>query len=274
MKNLKVSYMTLSFFLAALSFTGFSEAQSPRQQVVELLRETEKMIERGEYASARQNCEDVLAISGELFPAYNYLGRIELELENDEEAISYFRKSLEIQPEQPALYQRLHVLYRDNDMMEKAIDVLKEGIEFFPKDFTLNYALALMFLVERHDSEKALEYFKQAESSGEGDANFKYVMGFCLVQTGRKEEALEQVTELRQEKHEVLARRLEDLIRTPKEEEQEQLIPPREIPTGRPAPRFPTGEKGPRIFQPEGARTTIRGQGELEIRRSIRPRED
>ncbi len=274
MNGLKVSHIIMSSLFAFLLFTGTSQAQNPREQVMELFQETEKMIERGEYASARQNCEDILAISGDLFPAYNYLGRIEMELGNDEEAISYFRKSLELQPEQPALYQRLHVIYRDNEMMEEATDVLKEGLEVFPEDFTLNYALALMFLVEEHDPEEALGYFRQAESSGEGDANFKYVMGFCLVQTGRKEEALEQVTELRQKKHEVLARRLEDLIRTPREKEEEQMVPQREIPSGRPAPRFPAEQQGPQLFQPEGARTTIRGEGELEIRRTIRPRED
>ena len=50
-------------------------------------------------------------------------------LNKEKEAIHYYKKSIESNPNYPYSYLNLAVIYRENDDYNKAIDVISEGIE-------------------------------------------------------------------------------------------------------------------------------------------------
>lgn len=232
MKKIKSSRL-IKIFVCAVFFLSAAPApyifaQIRQQEVMPLLQEAERMIREGNYYEAELNCERVLRINSEIFPAHNLLGAIALMKEDRYGAIYHFEKSLEIQPEQAYIYNRLSELHRQTGEEEKGIGYLKKGIELFPEDFNLNHNLAVYYLTEENDPEKALTYFKKAESHGDANPNFHFLMGLSYVFAGQKINALEQITMLRQAKEELLARRLESVIR--QWEEGDDLSPRKEIP--------------------------------------------
>jgi len=79
-----------------------------------------------------------------------------------EEAVFFFEKAREIDPEINEIYDLLGTLLLQLEQYDKAKDVLEKGIEFFPKSATIWQNLSFMY-AKQGEKEKAEEAFEKSK---------------------------------------------------------------------------------------------------------------
>jgi len=199
-----------------MSFHAQQAAAAPRRMPAgyNYLRAAQESFQQGNFDDAEEKCLKAVKTNPRLFPAYNLLGAIySAKTGEEEKAIAYFRTSLAIAKKQPQLYNQIAALYNRMNMMDEAVTVLEEGLRFSPGDFGLNYNLGVLYLIDKHDADGAVEFFTTALKEQPDNERLLYITGFAHVLAGEKAQALGYITRLRDLKNEYLAVKLEDSMR-------------------------------------------------------------
>ena len=92
---------------------------------------------------------------------YSYMGASCEELALYDQAIEYYQKALEEDPEDPQNYVNLAIAYRLTGDYELALDTYKEGLEVDPDYPELNSSLGTLYLL-LGNAEAAIPYFENA----------------------------------------------------------------------------------------------------------------
>lgn len=88
---------------------------------------------------------------------------------NDEAAIQYFKKVIELDPEHSDAYFQLGVSYGELGKFEKAIDFINQAIVLNTEKGVYFYGKGWVYLLSGN-KEKALENFKKSAAMGSSDA--------------------------------------------------------------------------------------------------------
>ncbi len=154
-------------------FLGRIYAEKEMKQ--EALNEFEKELEISQDPEIRSKC-------------YANMGILNRELGNVDEAIHYLKKSLEINPEEQAVYMDLLSLYMERKDLEAAEEIISKLEEMGGEDATYYYNMAAEFW-NKKDMEHSIKYFKKTINI---DPNFAIAyknLGIALFSIGNNEEA-------------------------------------------------------------------------------------
>ena len=113
--------------------------------------------ELGRLSKAASEYKKALLYKGE---AKDYLNLASLakKMGNTEEAIQYYEKAIEIQPESNATYLELGRLYVKKANYSRAIDLFKKGVKYRPNFVPLRFELASAYYANKNYSEAINEF--------------------------------------------------------------------------------------------------------------------
>ena len=119
-----------------------------------------------------------------------YLGAIALHQGDDSTAIKDFKFVTENARYNSQAWVRLGGLYFDNHKYDESEKLMREAVELFPNDFSVNLILGLS-LAQGGNPKDAEPYLSKAVQLNSGDLTALSAYAFALSQLGREEEAIE-----------------------------------------------------------------------------------
>lgn len=111
-----------------------------------------------------------------------------IEKSNWNEAYSYLKSAVEINPDYAQGYNHLGIFYTRNKKYAEAIDNFKRALQI---DFSLieaHYNIAYLHM-ERGEYTTALPYLKEVVMANPNDYETYYLMGICCIQSNMEKEA-------------------------------------------------------------------------------------
>jgi len=90
------------------------------------------------------------------------LGRVEYEEKNLDQAIDLLSKALEIEEEDPGLYEARHLAHRDKELFRSALEDIDKAIEILPEDLWLRLTRAAFYWQDLKRPNSALPDLKAA----------------------------------------------------------------------------------------------------------------
>ena len=145
---------------------------------------------RGEFGRASELVQSTLDIDGTNWRALLFAGALELQRQNPDQAIRFFRSASEDRQSSSAAYLLTAAAYWRSDRTDKAIDVLRRAVAMNPIDenAVIFFADALMSKNRFEDASRALMEFTQYEQKSA--AAWDRLARSCF-ETGLNQKALE-----------------------------------------------------------------------------------
>ena len=124
----------------------------------ELVNHFDRAIKDKELKKARLYCEKIIHIKKDITGVYYNLGKLELSLENYNNSIELFLKTLEIDPNLPPVEVNLGLAYSKSGNDKLAIKHYKHAINLDPKSYIAHFNLGSLYkkLGDLQNSEKYL----------------------------------------------------------------------------------------------------------------------
>jgi tetratricopeptide (TPR) repeat protein len=126
--------------------------------------------------------------------SWNDLGLLAARAGKTDEAIGYFTKALEINPEHSVALQNLGNAYRQKKDWENARTVLERAVTLHPEDPEVNYGLGMVY-AQRNDTQRAYEYLQRALAARPAFPEALNNLGILYLRTGRPEDAKKSFAE-------------------------------------------------------------------------------
>jgi len=120
--------------------------------------------------------------------AWNDLGILAARAGKTDEAIGYFTKALELNPEHTVALQNLGNAYRQKRDWENARTMLERAVALHPEDAEANYGLGMVY-AQRNDTQRAYEYLQRALAARPVYPEALNNLGILYLRTGRPEDA-------------------------------------------------------------------------------------
>lgn len=173
MENTFEAHVVLAELLTEDTDDHLDEAEEHLRQAKDLSSgpadEANIEIHLGKIDMEREQDEDALLhylrateLEPNFAPAWFNLADAYNSLENVEEAQKSYRRAIELQPDDVNLYIQLSFLYKSEHQDDKAIEVLKEGLSANPDSIDLCIALSTFYMTI-DDYEQAEEFLAKAE---------------------------------------------------------------------------------------------------------------
>ena len=107
----------------------------------------------------------------------------------DEEAIGFYKKAIEINPGYPEAYRNLANIYASKGNFKEAVDYYQKFLKFAPDDVDVYYNLGVCS-VGLGEVEKAAVYFKKVIQINPNDAQVYNKLGAMYAHLGRFEDSI------------------------------------------------------------------------------------
>jgi len=120
--------------------------------------------------------------------AWNNLGILSAREGNTDEAIGFFQKALEINPDHAVALQNLGNAYRQKKDWDAARKTLEHALALNPEDAEANYGLGMVY-AQSNDTGRAYEYLQKALAARPVYPEALNNLGILYLRTGRAEEA-------------------------------------------------------------------------------------
>ncbi len=147
-----------------------------------------------------------------------YLGEIAIRKNQDSTAIKYFKEASKIAEWNSQVWTRLGGLLFDSRKYDDAIYFMKQAVEKFPNDFTINLIYGLS-LSQKGDHENAVEFLNRALRINPNDLTALGAIGYSLNQLKKDDEALSYLTKaLKQDPNNLQVLSIKALIHENKKE--------------------------------------------------------
>jgi len=131
---------------------------------------------------------------GTLTNAWNNLGLLVAREGKTDEAIGYFQKALDKNPDYAVAWQNLGNAYRQKKDWESARKALDRAVELRPEDAEANYGLGMVY-AQLNDTARAHEYLQKALAARPAYPEALNNLGILYLRTGRAEEAKKSFAE-------------------------------------------------------------------------------
>jgi tetratricopeptide (TPR) repeat protein len=126
--------------------------------------------------------------------AWNNLGILAAREGNTDEAIGFFQKALEINPDHAVALQNLGNAYRQKKDWDTAKKTLEHALALNPEDAEANYGLGMVY-AQLNDTGRAYEYLQKALAARPTYPEALNNLGILYLRTGRAEEAKKSLAE-------------------------------------------------------------------------------
>lgn len=180
---------------------------------ISLFKKANSFFEHNDYANAERLSREIIKINNKFFYAYNLLGEIYYQKGKFDDALFYFKKSIDIYPSQPQIYNIIGVIYNKLSQFDEALTYYERGLKYDDDNFELNYNLGIVYLINKRDPYKAIEHFDKAQKIQPMNSKLLYINGISHLIVGKPEMTLDAITKLRANDNEYLASQLEEAIR-------------------------------------------------------------
>jgi len=150
-------------------------------------------LEQQKTKEARECFQRVLQLHanypGTLPNSWNNLGILAAREGNYDQAIQYFQRALQIDPEHSIALQNLGSAYLQKKDWPQAKRALERALELNPDDAEANYSLGMVY-AQQNDTERAYEYLQKALASRPTYPEALNNLGILYLRTRRPEEAI------------------------------------------------------------------------------------
>ena len=145
----------------------------------------------GAYKNIETLWRTTLARNPDCWMAYSNLGSYLLEQGNADEAMSDFRKALELRPEQSKDHNNLGKALVQQGRMAEAMNEFQTALRISPNDpdSETNIGAALL---QQGDAPQAIAHFRRAVQNFPEHAQARINLGNALLQTGQADAAIEE----------------------------------------------------------------------------------
>jgi tetratricopeptide (TPR) repeat protein len=126
--------------------------------------------------------------------AWNNLGILAAREGNTDEAIGFFKKALEINPDHAVALQNLGNAYRQKKDWDAASKTLLHALALNPDDAEANYGLGMVY-AQLNDTARAYEYLQKALAARPAYPEALNNLGILYLRTGREQEAKKSFAE-------------------------------------------------------------------------------
>jgi tetratricopeptide (TPR) repeat protein len=126
--------------------------------------------------------------------AWNNLGILAAREGKTDEAIGYFQKALEMNPEHAVALQNLGNAYRQKKDWDAARKTLEHALALNPDDAEANYGLGMVY-AQLNDTSRAYQFLQKALAARPAYPEALNNLGILYLRTGRAEEAKKSFTE-------------------------------------------------------------------------------
>ncbi|NOY36714.1 MAG: tetratricopeptide repeat protein [Chlorobi bacterium] len=107
-----------------------------------------------------------------------------------DDAIKYFKKTIDLDYGSGALYVLLKNCYMQKGDSATALKVLQDGFNKYPSDQNVIVELINFYLLGTHDNQAALNYIKLAKDKDPTNASIYFAEGFAMDQVGKTDSAI------------------------------------------------------------------------------------
>jgi tetratricopeptide (TPR) repeat protein len=170
------NYMThISLADILLEGERYYEAEEHLLQAKELMADTdpeeeahvelhlgEIAAERGQFEEALSYYQRVVELEPNSAGGWFYVGEVHEELEHFEEAETSYKRAIELDPDSPGYYHALSSLYKNQDQPAKALQTLEEGLAANPDSIASHLYLVSLY-IKREDYQQAETMLSKAE---------------------------------------------------------------------------------------------------------------
>jgi tetratricopeptide (TPR) repeat protein len=153
-------------------------------------------VAEGDKEKAVAVLEEIIRREPLRFEIYNWLGELNEELKRDEKAVSYYKQSLVLNPNQLFPCLRASLILMRLKKHGEAVELLDAARDKFPFEFRVPYFLGLAYSDDKQ-YEKAIPQFELAEELAKDsrdeslDSTFYFYFGAANERTGNIERAAE-----------------------------------------------------------------------------------
>jgi tetratricopeptide (TPR) repeat protein len=144
---------------------------------------------QGKYEEAETYFKKVIEVNPKNESAYIRLGWCFREQGKYEEAETYFKRAIEINPENDGAYSGLGLCFREQGKYEESESYFKRAIEVNPENDDAYSGLGWCFRDQDKHKEKTEIYFKRAIEINPKNTSAYMGLGWCYIDQGKYEEA-------------------------------------------------------------------------------------
>ncbi len=171
-------------------------------------------LQRQMYTDARIYFRKAIAMNPDFYPAYNYLGLAYFMRKDDVyKAIYYFKKSVKLNPQYATAYSNMGMAYSYLEDWGGAVESFKKALEITPDDFNSNYYVAWAYLTGTDEPAKAADHFFKVTRMQSRNGLSWYGLGLAYTLSDQRPQALEAITVLKSLKEDLLAAKIEEIMR-------------------------------------------------------------
>lgn len=144
-----------------------------------------------DFKKAKKEFEKVIGLKPNHYLSYISLGYLtEADNNNQEEAITYFKKALNSAPNESVIYNAFATVYMRQNKMDEAKEILEEGIKIINSDESLYFNQTLILLKFYHgqkEQEKIIRNMKKAIELSPKE-EYYFILGVFYLQKQNYEE--------------------------------------------------------------------------------------
>ncbi len=206
---LKSFLSTVSIFVLFVSPPAFAQ-QAQAQKIYE---QAVAAFERGDYQSAIDGYNQLILDVPRFSMAYMGMAlALKGSGAEDAEVLYYFKKAIEIDPNNAQAYDQLGRHYYSGGKYNQAEEMLLKALKLSPTMDSSKLSLAWIYLTAKPDPDKSVKYFREVLKNAKS-GNVYFGLGLAYFADNQRQKAMEIITQLRTMKEEGLATQLEAALR-------------------------------------------------------------
>jgi len=183
------------------------------EDLKEMFTKAKGYYDEGKYEEAVKYFEKAVEVNPNFAPSFNYLGLAYRDAGwNIDEVIWYFKVAIDIDPNYAEAYENLGKTYYGLGDFDNAATNCEQALLLNPKSVSAQLALGWIYLVGKNKPDRAMYYFKMVTEQV-NVPNAYYGLGLAYFMNGENAMVLEMITALRMQEQEKLATQLEDIVR-------------------------------------------------------------
>ncbi len=190
---------SLGYIGGDLSFEKGGTLPDPKDKLesLKLLLDAKECEYRKNIRCAIDKYEELIRIDPEISLSYHYLGRIYHRLGEYEKAVQVIKKGLEINPESYQLLSQLSAIYTVMGKMDEALETAKKALEIKP-DFFEALVAAGWILSHSNRPQESLYYYEKALKIEPENKLLNIDYAYSLLLSGQIQRALEIYNRLKE----------------------------------------------------------------------------
>lgn len=144
-----------------------------------------------DFKKAKREFESVIRLKPDHYLSYILLGYLAEATDNNQEAITYFKKALNSAPNEPVIYNALATVYMRQNKTDEAKEILEEGIKVINSDESLYFNQTLVLLKFYHGQKEQEQIIRNMKKAIELSPKEEYyfILGIFYLQKQNYEEA-------------------------------------------------------------------------------------